>query len=86
MDKEYFNDWLGYYPSGTAVTDAAGSLRNVLIIVKDVEDTLRKNGYHCSAMLGEVRQVVRASKLSKAAVVHAIDAYSKRTIENTGEV
>lgn len=67
-------------------TDAAGSLRNVLIIVKDVEDKLRKKGYHCSAMLGKVRQVVRAFKVSKAAVGDAIDAYSERTIESTGEV
>ena len=86
MDKEYYGDWLGYYSSGTAVTDAAGSVGNILIIVKDVTDKIKEERL---SLFGKARRsststtvVPSAFKLSKTAVGDAIAAYSERTTEN----
>ncbi len=88
VNKKYLKTWLDYHSSGKAVTGTAGSTPDVPAIVKDVIDTIRKDGDIAVRKYSEKfdKWSPRAFRLSKAETESAIAACPKQTIEDIKEV
>ena len=88
IKKKYLKTRLDHHSSGTAVTGTAGSTPDVPAIVKDVIDTIRKDGDIAVRKYSEIfdKWSPRAFRLSKAEIDDAIAACPKQTIEDIKEV
>ncbi|KAL9075371.1 MAG: hypothetical protein Q9161_001748 [Pseudevernia consocians] len=88
INKKYLKTRLDHHSSGTAVTGTAGSTPDVPAIVKDVIDTIRKDGDIAVRKYSEIfdKWSPRAFRLSKAEIDDAIAACPKQTIEDIKEV
>lgn len=87
-DYTYLKTRLDQHPSGTAVTGTAGSTPDVPAIVKDVIDTIRKDGDLAVRKYSEKfdKWSPKSFRLSKSEVEAAIAACPKQTIEDIKEV
>lgn len=87
-DYTYLKTRLDHHPSGTAVTGTAGSTPDVPAIVKDVIDTIRKDGDLAVRKYSEKfdKWSPKSFRLSKSEVEAAIAACPKQTIEDIKEV
>ncbi|KAF6237304.1 hypothetical protein HO173_004773 [Letharia columbiana] len=87
-DKKYLKTRLDHHPLGTAVTGTAGSTPDVLAIVRDVIDTIRKDGDIAVRKYFEKfdKWSPRAFRLSKSEIDKAIAACPKQTIDDIKNV
>lgn len=87
-DKKYLKTRLDHHPLGTAVTGTAGLTIDVPAIVRDVIDTIRKDGDIAVRKYSEKfdKWSPRAFRLSENEIDKAIAACPKQTIEDIENV